>query len=193
VSFFDRLRGLTEETREALRKESAASKEAERVRRLAEDELRRQRESSLRLGHDTFKRLDAVRKVREFDRQAKELFGEPPPPRETAGAAERPPTRVRDGISESDESIWVEGAGGAVARSEPDGESHRRWTEPRVFVRVRYHLASQRLWVEPPEGIIHSGNGPYLSPPAGALPAAEWTVAAFDDALLSRWAPQPEE
>jgi hypothetical protein len=193
VSFFDRLKELTEESRAALRKEAAASKEAERVRRLAEEELRRQRESSLRLGHDTFRRLDVVRKVREFDRQAKELFGEPPPASGMGGDAERPPTRVRDGISEGDESIWVEGAGGGVARSEPDGEGQRRWSEPRVFVRVRYHIASQRLWVEPPEGIIHSENGAYLSPPAGALPAAEWTVDALDEALLSRWAPRREE
>jgi hypothetical protein len=193
VSFFDRLKGLTEETRNALRKEAAAAKEAERVRRLADDELRRQRESSLRLGHDTLKRLDAVKKVREFDRQARELFGEPPPPRDVAGDSERPPTRVRDGISESDESIWVEAAGGGVARSKPDGESHTRWTEPRVFVRVRYHIASQRLWVEPPEGLVHTENGAYLSPPAGALLATEWTVAAFDEALLNRWAPRPDE
>jgi hypothetical protein len=193
VSFSDRLRGLTEETREALRKDAAAAKEAERVRRLAEEELRRHRESSLRLGHDTLKRLDAVRKVREFDRQAKELFGAPPPTREMAGNAERVPARVRDGIAESDESIWVEGAGGAVTRSAWDGESRSSWAEPRVFVRVRYHVASQRLWVEPPEGIVYSENGHHLSPPAGALPAAEWTVDAFDEALLSRWAPQPDE
>ncbi len=190
MGFFERLKGMSDDSRERRRQSEIESRryveERRTNQRQQERDEERQREESLALGYETFKRLDVVKKMTEFQRRAKDVYGKAPSLTDNflSGFTTSSDWKFVDQpsvgeLSTRNSNLWINVRAGETTISWRDSLSDSGETAygkvPLISFCVKYNNRELRVYgVE-----FHWFDRKML--------AGDWTVEEFDKELLKHW------